>query len=248
MQVFFLSLFPGMFAGPLTESILERAQKAGIFSYQVINPRDYSKSVHLTVDDYSYGGGPGMVMQPGPIYRAHEEAQKQLAGKKVRTILLSPTGKRFTGEDVKRLAQEESLIFICGHYEGLDERIVDLADESLSLGDFVLTGGELPAMVMVDAIARFLPGVLGHEEGAHDESFSEGLLEHPQYTRPPIFEEKAVPDVLLSGHHGDIMNWRRRESLVRTMRHRPDLLLQTDLSPADLKLLPLDPKTWDGKS
>lgn len=244
MKATFISLFPGMFAGPLEDSILERAREAGIFSYEVINPRDFSESIHRRVDDYSYGGGPGMVMEVGPISRAHKSAREKMTGS-CRTILLAPTGKTFSQADAERLSKEDHLIFICGHYEGMDERVNDLVDEVLSIGDYVLTGGELAAMVMVDSIARMLPGVLGHENGAEEESFSSYLLEHPQYTRPPIFEGREVPEVLLSGHHQEIEKWRRKKSLLLTMKKRPDLLLQATFTDQDLKLFTIDPDKWE---
>ena len=244
MKVIFISLFPGMFAGPLEDSILERARKAGIFSYEVVNPRDFSENIHNRVDDYSYGGGPGMVMEVGPIYRAHQRAMEGVSGS-CRTILMAPTGTPFSQATAQRLSAEENLIFICGHYEGMDERVAHLADEVISLGDYVLTGGELAAMVMTDSIARMLPGVLGHEKGAEEESFSSFLLEHPQYTRPPVFEDFEVPEVLLSGNHLEIEKWRRKKSLSLTMKKRPDLLMEANLTDQDFKLFAIDPDKWE---
>ena len=248
MKISFLSLFPSMFAGSLKESILDRASKAGIFSYEVVNPRDFSQVPHFKVDDYPYGGGPGMLLEPRPLYEAHGSILKSsLPDKKVCTLLMTTTGKRFTQADAIRLSKMDHLIFICGHYEGLDERISELADEIFSLGDYVLTGGELPALVMTDGIVRNLEGTLGHEDGAEKESFSDSLLEYPQYTRPPLFEGKEVPPVLLSGHHEEIEKWRRKQSLLRTIQRRPDLLMKAELTDKDLKLLSMDPKKWEEK-
>lgn len=247
MNVFFLSLFPEMFSASLDHSILGRAKKAGLFSYQIINPRDFSQRSHQGVDDTPYGGGPGMVMEVGPVYNAYQKALKLAEEGRARTILLAPTGKRFSQKEALRLNQYDHLIFICGHYEGVDERIAEYADETMSLGDYVLTGGELASIVITDAIVRTLPGVLGHEEGAIDESFSEHLLEHPQYTRPPIFQDQQVPEVLKSGNHQEIERWQRRKSLIRTMEQRPDLLLRAKLSAQDLKLLPLERAKWEEK-
>ena len=244
MQFIFMSLFPGMFDGPLKDSILERARNAGIFSYQVVNPRDFSENPHRTVDDYSYGGGPGMLLEPGPFYRAHQ-AIKDKANGSIHTVMLTPVGRPFTQSDARRLSRKENLVFLCGHYEGMDERVTDLADEMISLGDFVLTGGELGAMVITDAVARMLPGVLGHECGAEDESFSLSLLEHPQYTRPPVYGEKEVPAVLLSGNHQEIEKWRRKQSLLRTLKCRPDLLPKVRIYDRDLKLFSINPEKWE---
>lgn len=243
MKVSFISLFPEMFASPLENSILEKARKNGLFSYEVINPRDFSENIHHTVDDYPYGGGPGMVMEIGPVSRALQSIRPE-DGKSSRRILVSPIGKALTQRDVKRLSLEDHLIFFCGHYEGIDERVSLLVDETISLGDYILTGGELPAMVMTDAIVRMIPGVLGDENSAEEESFSSPLLEHPQYTRPPIFENEKVPEVLLSGHHREIENWRRRKSIFRTMKRRSDLLLDASFTDRDFKLLPIDPDKW----
>lgn len=243
MKISFISLFPEMFTSPLENSILEKARKNGLFSYEVINPRDFSENIHRTVDDYPYGGGPGMVMEIGPVSRALQSIEKSQE-KPPRTILVTPTGKPLTQNDVKRLSTEGHLIFFCGHYEGIDERVSSLADERISLGDYILTGGELPAMVITDAIVRMIPGVLGHENSAEEESFSSPLLEHPQYTRPPAFHEEGVPEILLSGHHLEIEKWRRRQSIVRTMRRRPDLLLKASFNDQDFKLLPINPDKW----
>jgi len=244
MKISFISLFPEMFTSPLENSILEKARKNGLFSYEVINPRDFSENIHRTVDDYPYGGGPGMVMEIGPVSRALQSIQKN-QGKLPRTILVTPSGAPLTQNDVRRLSKEDHLVFFCGHYEGIDERVASLADEKISLGDYILTGGELPAMVITDAVVRIIPGVLGHENSAEEESFSSPLLEHPQYTRPPVFEEENVPEVLLSGHHLEIEKWRRRKSMIRTMKRRPDLLLEASFNDQDFKLLQMDPAKWE---
>lgn len=244
MKIFFISLFPEMYSGSLDHSILGRAGKSELFSYQVINPRDFSERSHRAVDDTPYGGGPGMVMEVGPVSVAHKKALELASVGETRTILLTPVGRPFTQKDAVRLSEYKNLVFICGHYEGVDERIGQYADEFLSLGDYVLTGGELASMVITDAVVRTLPGVLGHQDGAVEESFSESLLEHPQYTRPPIFDGQEVPEVLKSGNHAEIEKWRRRESLRRTMEKRPDLLLHANLTAQDLKLLRLEEVKW----
>lgn len=243
MKISFISLFPEMFISPLENSILEKARKNGLFSYEVINPRDFSENIHRTVDDYPYGGGPGMVMEIGPVSRALQSIDKSLEKPPLK-ILVTPSGKPLSQNDVRRLSTEDHLIFFCGHYEGIDERVSSLADERISLGDYILTGGELPAMVITDAVVRMIPGVLGHENSAEEESFSAPLLEHPQYTRPPFFIEEGVPEILLSGHHLEIEKWRRRKSIVRTMKRRPDLLLEASFNDQDFKLLPMNPDKW----
>lgn len=215
-----VTLFPEMFA-PLEHSILGRAVAAGQLQIGYVNPRDFTSDRHRTVDDYPYGGGPGMVMKPEPLFLAVESVARPGS----RVILLSPVGRVFSQGIAAELARHEHLILLCGHYEGVDERVAEhLADDELSIGDYVLTGGELAAMVVVDAVARLLPGVLGHAESAGDESHSHGLLEYPQYTRPPEFRGWPVPERLLSGHHAEIAKWRRRQSLERTAARRPDLM------------------------
>jgi tRNA (guanine37-N1)-methyltransferase len=215
-----VTLFPEMFA-PLDHSILGRAIRQGHLSVNFVNPRDFTSDRHRTVDDYPYGGGPGMVMKPEPIFLAVES----IARPESTIILLSPAGRLFSQSVAADLARRAHLVLICGHYEGVDERVREhLATDEISIGDYVLTGGELAAMVVVDAVARLLPGVLGHAESAGDESHSHGLLEYPQYTRPPDLRGWSVPDVLLSGHHAEIEKWRRRQSLERTAAHRPDLM------------------------
>lgn len=218
-----LTLFPDMVMSGLNTSIIGRAMDAGLLEIQAVNIRDYSTNKHLKVDDYPYGGGAGLVMQPEPIYRAYQDLKKDM--KKVpRVIYLTPQGKVFHQEMAKELAKEEELVFLCGHYEGVDERVLEeIVTDYVSIGDYVLTGGELPAMVMIDAISRLVPGVLNNDESAGEESFENGLLEYPQYTRPPIFLEKEVPEVLLSGHHENIRKWRYEQSVKRTKERRPDL-------------------------
>ena len=215
-----VTLFPEMFA-PLQHSILGRAIEQGLLAVSYLNPRDFTADRHRTVDDYPYGGGPGMVMKAEPIFLAVES----VASPESAIILLSPAGRVFSQTVAAELAAHDHLVLICGHYEGVDERVREhLATDELSIGDYVLTGGELAAMVVVDAVARLLPGVLGHAESAGDESHSHGLLEYPQYTRPPTFRGWPVPDRLLSGHHAEIAKWRRRQSLERTAARRPDLM------------------------
>lgn len=234
MRFTVLTLFPEMFS-PLAESILKRAQAAGLMEVNLVNFRDYADNKHKSVDDIPYGGGAGMVLKPEPLFAALRALPKAKGSRKV--ILLSPQGQPFSQALARKLAQEDELVFICGHYEGFDERIRDLADDEISLGDFVLTGGELAAVVIIDAVARLLPGVLGHSESLQEESHGEGFLEYPQYTRPVAFEGKQVPEILLSGHHANIERWRRKESLRRTFQKRPDLFERAEFLPSDYPLL-----------
>ena len=221
MRIDVLTLFPEMFAGPFGHSILRRAIEANLLDVALTNPRDFTTDRHRTVDDAPYGGGPGMVMKPGPLFAAVEAVARPGS----RVILLSPRGRVFSQAVARELAEHEHLVLICGHYEGIDERVrADLATDELSIGDYVLTGGELAAMVVVDAVARLLPGVLGDEGSSADESHSHGLLEYPQYTRPPEFRGRRVPDVLLSGNHALIERWRRWQALLTTALRRPDLI------------------------
>lgn len=207
----------------LNTSIIGRAMEAGYLDVQAVNIRDYSTNKHRKVDDYPYGGGAGLVMQPEPIYRAYQDVAKDMK-KKPRVIYMTPQGSVFNQSMAKELAKEEELLFLCGHYEGVDERVLEeIVTDYVSIGDYVLTGGELPAMVMIDAISRLVPGVLNNDESAGEESFENGLLEYPQYTRPPKFLEKEVPEVLLSGHHENIRKWRQEQSIKRTKERRPDL-------------------------
>lgn len=236
MRIDILTLFPGMFAGPFAESIVARAMKKGLVEIGLHNIRDFSHDKHSTVDDYPYGGGPGMVMMPGPIFEA-VEAVRADSGNKGPAILLTPQGRLFNQKTADALASLEALILICGHYEGVDERVRQhLADDEISIGDYVLTGGELAAMVVVDAVVRRLPGALGDEASAEDDSHVSGLLQHPQYTRPATFRDWPVPEVLLSGNHAEIARWRRQQALRRT-RRRPDLLERARLSDKDKKFL-----------
>ena len=240
-----LTLFPGMFVSPLQESILARAIKQGHLQVRTHQLRDWAEGKHLTTDDTPYGGGDGMVMKPEPVARAIA-ATKQLSPQ-ARVLLMTPQGRPFRQHHAAELAREPGLIFVCGRYEGFDERIRQtLVDDEFSIGDFVLTGGELPAMVMIDAIARLLPGVLGSDESAGSDSFADGLLEYPQYTRPAEFNGIAVPDVLLSGDHGKIARWRREQQLLRTLQRRPDLLTEADLSQEDRDILERLRRTSEG--
>jgi tRNA (guanine37-N1)-methyltransferase len=221
MKIDVLTLFPGMFVGPLDESIIKRARETGRLDLKIHNLRDYAHDRHRTVDDRPFGGGPGMLLKPEPIF----EAVENLAAEATRVILLSPSGRSFNQAIAGSLAQFEHLLLISGHYEGFDERIREqLADDELSIGDYVLTNGALPVMVVVDAVTRLLPGVLGDDESAHEESFSHGLLEYPQYTRPAEFRGMKVPEVLLSGNHAQIARWRGEQARLRTHERRPDLL------------------------
>jgi tRNA (guanine37-N1)-methyltransferase len=221
MRIDVLTLFPAMFAGPLDESIVKRAREAGLLDLTIHNLRDYTHDRHRTVDDKPFGGGPGMLLKPEPIF----EAAESLGRDPTRVILLSPAGRTFDQAIARELAQEKHLLLVCGSYEGFDERVREaLADDELSIGDYVLTNGALPAMVIVDAVTRLLPGVLGDDESSHDESFSRGLLEYPQYTRPAEFRGMKVPEVLLSGNHAEIIRWRTEQAKKRTQDQRPDML------------------------
>ena len=241
MRIDVLTLFPEMFEGVFGASILGKARERGIVTLNTVNFRAFSGNKHQTVDDTPYGGGGGMVLKPEPIFAAVEHVlSARPAGEtgRPRIILMCPQGEPFTQQKAAELARESHLIFICGHYEGFDERIREhLATDEISIGDYVLTGGELPAMVVIDAVVRLLPGVLGNERSAAADSFSDGLLEHPHYTRPPVFRGWAVPEVLLSGHHAEIEKWRRLKSLERTLLRRPDLLEKARLTPEEQKWL-----------
>ena len=223
MRIDVLTLFPAMFAGPLDVSIVQRARSSGILDLHIHNLRDYTHDRHKTVDDRPFGGGPGMVLKPEPVF----EAVESLARPGMRVILFSPAGRPFTQSVARELSGFQHLVLICGSYEGVDERVREtLVHEELSLGDFVLTNGGLPAMVVIDAVTRLLPGALGDDESARDESFSHGLLEYPHYTRPAEFRGLRVPEVLLSGHHAEIARWRAEQARQRTASRRPDLLDQ----------------------
>lgn len=225
MRIDFLTLFPDMFAGVLHSSMLKKAQEKNAVRYFLHNFREYTENKHNRVDDYPYGGGAGMVLSPQPVYDALEAVKAAAGDTKPRIILLCPQGERYTQEKARELSEEQHLILICGHYEGYDERIREhMVTDEISIGDFVLTGGELGAMVVADSVTRLLPEVLGNEESAQKDSFEENRLEHPHYTRPAEFRGWKVPDVLLSGHHKNIEAWRENESLKRTRERRPDLL------------------------
>ena len=236
MRIDILNLFPNMFSSPLRESILGRAVEKGLLQIQTINIRDFTLDKHQVVDDAPYGGGQGMVMKVEPIARAIESVKAQ--NPSARTIYLTPQGKPFHQDLARRLSTQSHLILLCGRYEGIDERVRELfIDEEISIGDYVLTGGELAAMVLVDAVSRFIPGVLGSDRSAEDDSFFNFLLEYPQYTRPSDFRGSCVPEVLLSGNHSAISIWRKKEALRRTSLRRPDLLVKANLSDEDKKLL-----------
>jgi tRNA (guanine37-N1)-methyltransferase len=234
VRVDIFSLFPEMFAGPFDSSILKRAVSQGIVNFKIHNIRDYSHDKHHTVDDYAYGGGAGMVMKPDAVFEAVETIREQapeMKDKKLSIILLTPQGRLFNQKIAVSMADNDWLMFICGHYEGLDERIREhLVTDEISIGDYVLTGGELASMVVVDAVVRLIPGVLGSGESLLSESHTGGLLEYPQYTRPEIFRNWKVPDVLLSGNHAQIAQWRREQAIIRTFKRRPDLLNKAELS------------------
>ncbi|MCM3732191.1 tRNA (guanosine(37)-N1)-methyltransferase TrmD [Fictibacillus nanhaiensis] len=237
MKIDVLSLFPDMFSGVFGQSILKKAQEKSAVQFHVLDFREFATNKHRNVDDYPYGGGAGMVLTPQPLFDAVETLTKETS-EEPRIILLCPQGERFSQRKAEELAKEKHLIFLCGHYEGYDERIrKHLVTDEISIGDYVLTGGELGAMVVIDAVTRLLPGVLGKEESHLQDSFSTGLLEHPQYTRPADFRGMKVPDVLMSGNHKNIEEWRKKESLKRTYERRPDLLEKIELSREEEKWL-----------
>ena len=230
MNFHILTLFPEMVMDGLNTSIIGRAQSKGLLSVEAINIRDFAEDKHNRVDDYTYGGGAGMLMQAGPVYGAYQSVVEK-AKSKPRVIYLSPQGETFSQAKAEELAKEEELIFLCGHYEGIDERVLEeIVTDYVSIGDYVLTGGELPAMVMIDAISRLIPGVLHNDVSAEFESFQDNLLEYPQYTRPEEWHGKKVPEILLSGHHANVEKWRREQSIIRTAERRPDLLEKANLS------------------
>ncbi|MGE5557923.1 MAG: tRNA (guanosine(37)-N1)-methyltransferase TrmD [Bacillota bacterium] len=237
MEIDILTLFPEMFAGPFSCSVIKRALDKGLFQIRLHDIRDFALDKHRSVDDTPYGGGSGMVMKPEPVYFALQVVKK-IANSPARVILLTPQGERLNQKIAQKLSVLPRLILICGHYEGFDERIREhMADQEISVGDYILTGGELPAMVLVDAVARLIPGVLGNTESAYAESFFDGLLEYPQYTKPSVFQGWPVPDILLQGDHGKIARWRREQALIRTLRRRPDLLENINLAPNERKKL-----------
>lgn len=237
MKYYVLTLFPEMIEQALGISILGRAQSHGAISLRTVNIRDFSENKHGHVDDYPYGGGAGMVMQPGPVYRAIRSVEEEI-GRPARVLYMTPQGRVFDQKMAEELAREEELVFLCGHYEGIDERVLEQkVTDCVSIGDYVLTGGELPAMVMIDCISRLVPGVLSNDQSAEVESFHDNLLEYPQYTRPEEFMGMRVPEVLLSGHHANIEKWRREQSIRRTWERRPDLLEGANLSKKEQKYL-----------
>ncbi len=237
MKCDIITIFPGIFQAYLSEGILKRAIHKGLIEARVHNLRDYTKDRHRTVDDYPYGGGSGMVMKPEPFFTAVETLYPDASTRRV--IILSPAGKTFNQYMAAELSEEgRRLIFLCGRYEAIDERVrTALADDELSIGDYVLTGGELPALVIIDAVSRLIPGVLGDEYSAEEESFSWGILDYPNYTRPPVYRGLSVPEILLSGNHKDIKRWRRKEALRRTLQRRPELLDRYRLSNDDYTLM-----------
>lgn len=237
MKINIMTLFPEMCEAVLSESIIGRARENGFVEIECVNIRDYTKDKHNRVDDAPYGGGMGMLMQVQPIDDCYK-AICEKSGKKSRLIYMSPCGEVLTQEKVKKLASLDEITLLCGHYEGIDRRVIDsLVDEEISVGDYVLTGGELPALILADAVSRMLPGVLPNDEAKELESHYNGLLEYPQYTRPYEWNGMKVPDVLISGHHGNIEKWRREQSLLMTAKYRPDMLGKADLSESDKKFL-----------
>ena len=230
MQFYIMTLFPEMVMQGLSTSIIGRAVNKGLLSIEAVNIRDYAFNKHNSVDDYPYGGGAGMLMQAEPVYQCYRALEEKM-NKKPRVVYLSPQGKTFNQTMAEEFAQEEKLVFLCGHYEGIDERVLEeIVTDYVSIGDYVLTGGELPAMIMVDAISRLVPGVLHNDVSAEFESFQDNLLEYPQYSRPEMWHDKKVPEVLMSGHHANIEKWRREQSVIRTARNRPDLLEKAELT------------------
>lgn len=239
MNYHVLTLFPEMILQGLNTSIIGRAIEKGILSLEAVNIRDYAGNRYGKVDDYPYGGGAGMVMQAEPVYAAVKDLEERM-GHKPRGIYLTPQGSVFRQEMAVDFAKEEDLVFLCGHYEGIDERVLEeVVTDYVSIGDYVLTGGELPAMVMIDAISRMVPGVLSNGESGTIESFHDNLLEYPQYSRPEVWRDKAVPPVLLSGHHANVEKWRREESIRRTLERRPDLLEDANLTEKEKQFLAL---------
>jgi len=237
LRIYILTLFPEMFIGPFDASMIKRAQEKGLVEIKLINIRDHSKNKHHTVDDAPYGGGAGMVMEPGPVFEAVDWLRKQNVDPG-RIILLSPAGRPFDQTMAWELSREDNLTFICGHYEGIDDRVRErLVTDEITIGDYVLTGGELPSIVVIDAVTRLIPGVLGKDASIKEESFGDFLLEYPQYTRPRDYRGHFVPEILFSGHHKKIRLWRRRQSLLRTLGNRPDLLFKASLTQEDKKIL-----------
>ena len=239
MNFYIMTLFPEMVMDGLNTSIIGRAVKNGLLSIEALNIRDYAFNKHHSVDDYPYGGGAGMLMQAEPVYQCYEALTEKIKQKKrARVIYLSPQGQTFNQTMAEEFAQEEDLVFLCGHYEGIDERVLEeIVTDYVSIGDYVLTGGELPAMIMIDSISRMVPGVLHNDVSAEFESFQDNLLEYPQYSRPEVWHDKKVPEVLMSGHHANIEKWRREQSVIRTAKNRPDLLEKAELTKKELELV-----------
>ncbi|MDE6957011.1 MAG: tRNA (guanosine(37)-N1)-methyltransferase TrmD [Lachnospiraceae bacterium] len=236
MQFYIMTLFPDMVMDGLNTSIIGRAVNKGLLSIEAVNIRDYAFNKHNSVDDYPYGGGAGMLMQAEPVYQCYKALAEKIENRP-RVVYLSPQGKTFNQTMAEEFAKEEELVFLCGHYEGIDERVLEeIVTDYVSIGDYVLTGGELPAMIMVDAVSRLVPGVLHNDVSAEFESFQDNLLEYPQYSRPEIWHDKQVPPVLLSGHHVNIEKWRREQSVIRTAENRPDLLEKAELSEKEKEL------------
>ncbi len=244
MQIDILTLFPEMFTGPFDYSIIKRAKEKGLVNITIYNIRDFAQDKHRTVDDYPYGGGPGMILKPEPIFRAVEMIK--VKGTPF-VILLSPQGRLFNQELAEELSKRSHLVLICGHYEGVDERVREnLIDDEISVGDYVLSGGEIPAMIIVDAVIRLLPGVIS-EASVKSDSYSSGLLKYPQYTRPAVFRGLSVPEVLLSGNHEEIARWRRQQALLRTLKRRPELLNKVDLTEVERAFIKTIQKSLEGK-
>lgn len=239
MQFYIMTLFPEMVTDGLNTSIIGRAVERGLLSIEAVNIRDYAFNKHNSVDDYPYGGGAGMLMQAEPVYQCYKAVEEKIESrKKPRVIYLSPQGKTFNQSMAEEFAKEEELVFLCGHYEGIDERVLEeIVTDYVSIGDYVLTGGELPAMIMVDAISRLVPGVLHNDVSAEFESFQDNLLEYPQYSRPEVWHDKRVPAVLMSGHHANVEKWRREQSVIRTAKLRPDLLAKAELTEEEKELI-----------
>lgn len=244
MNFYVLTLFPEMIMQGMNTSITGRAISRGILNIEAVNIRDYAFNKHQKVDDYTYGGGAGMLMQAEPVFLAYESVLKKIE-KKPRVVYLTPQGKVFNQNMAKELACENDLVFLCGHYEGIDERVLEeIVTDYVSIGDYVLTGGELPAMVMMDSVSRMVPGVLNNQESGETESFAGNLLEYPQYSRPEEWHGKKVPPVLLSGHHENIEKWRREQSILRTLKIRPDLLKKADLTNKEWNFIRQTKKQW----
>lgn len=232
-----LTLFPAMFDAVLGDSIIGRAREKGIIEMNFTDIRDFTTNKHRKVDDYPYSGGGGMLMQAQPVYDAYMSVTEKLSEKPL-TIYMSPQGKVFNQKTAVDLSKEENIVILCGHYEGVDQRVLDeIVDMELSVGDFVLTGGELPAMAVIDAVSRLIPGVLAEESSYENESHFNGLLEYPQYTRPPVWNGRTIPDILISGHHANIEKWKREQSLLNTLKKRPDMLESAELTKEDIKFL-----------